>query len=64
MKASELENATNEAKDAKAERGKVQGALDQANAEIERLKAELEQRKAIPPEQGDSVSPAPGERRL
>ncbi len=63
-KATELENAANAAKDAEAERSKMQSALDQANAEIERLKTELEKQKSTPPEQGESVSPAPGDRRL
>lgn len=63
-KATELETAANAAKDAEAERSKLQAALDQANAEIERLKGELEKQKSTPPEQGESVSPAPGERRL
>jgi len=63
-KATELENAANTAKEAEAEHSKLQAALDQANAEIERLKSELEKEKSTPPEQGESVSPAPGERRL
>jgi chromosome segregation ATPase len=63
-KATELETAANAAKDTEAERSKLQAALDQANAEIERLKGELEKQKSTPPEQGESVSPAPGERRL
>jgi peptidoglycan DL-endopeptidase CwlO len=54
-KAAELENAANAAKDAEAERSKMQSALDQANAEIERLKSELG--KGSPFEEGDSVSP-------
>ena len=64
-RATEFESAgANTAKDAEAERSKLQAALDQANAEIERLKGELEKQKSTPPEQGESVSPAPGERRL
>ena len=64
-RATEFESAgANTAKDAEAERMKFQAALDQANAEIERLKGELEKQKSTPPEQGESVSPAPGERRL
>jgi chromosome segregation ATPase len=64
-KATEFKSAgANTAKDAEAERSKLQAALDQANAEIERLKSELEKQKSTPPEQGESVSPAPGERRL
>jgi chromosome segregation ATPase len=57
-KASELENAANHTKDAEAERTQIQSALDQANKEIERLKTELDQQKAIPPV---SVSPPQGE---
>jgi predicted nucleic acid-binding Zn-ribbon protein len=57
-KASELENAANHAKDAEVERTQIQSALDQANKEIERLKTELDQQKAIPPV---SVSPPQGE---
>jgi hypothetical protein len=61
-KATELENAANSSKEAETERSKLlQAALDQADAEIERLKTELEQQKANPPEQGDLVSPPPGE---
>lgn len=56
--------SANAAKEAEAEHSKLQAALDQANAEIERLKSELEKQKSTPPEQGESVSPAPGERRL
>jgi chromosome segregation ATPase len=64
-RATEFESAgANTAKDAEAERSKLQASLDQANAEIERLKGELEKQKSTPPEQGESVSPAPGERRL
>jgi len=63
-KATELETAANAATDAEAERSKLQAALDQATVEIERLKGELEKQKSTPPEQGESVSPAPGERRL
>ena len=64
-RATEFESAgANTAKDAEAERMKFQAALDEANAEIERLKGELEKQKSTPPEQGESVSPAPGERRL
>jgi phage gp36-like protein len=57
-KAADLENVANEAKDAEADRTKIQSALDQANAEIDRLKSELEQQKTVPPV---SVSPPPGE---
>jgi uncharacterized coiled-coil DUF342 family protein len=57
-KAAELENAANEAKDAEAKRTQIQSALDQANAEIERLKSELEQQKTVPPV---TVSPPQGE---
>ena len=65
VKATELEEtAAGIVKDAEAERKKLQAALDQANAEIERLKSELEKQKSTPPEQGESVSPAPEERRL
>ena len=60
-KATELENAANAAKDAEAERSKMQSALDQANTEIERLKSEIGQQKVSPPEQGDLASPPPGE---
>ena len=60
-KATELENVANEAKDAETERTKTQSALDQANAEIDRLKSELEQQKVTPPEQGNSVSQPPGQ---
>jgi hypothetical protein len=60
-KATELENAANAAKDTETERSKMQSALDQANKEIERLKTELEQQKANPPEQGNAVSQPPGE---
>jgi len=63
-KATELETAANAATDAESERSKLQAALDQATVEIERLKGELEKQKSTPPEQGESVSPAPGERRL
>jgi chromosome segregation ATPase len=64
-KTTELESAgANTAKEAETERTKLQTALDQANAEIERLKSELEKPKSTPPEQGQSVSPTPGERRL
>jgi hypothetical protein len=64
-RATEFESAgANTAKDAEVERSKLQAALDQANAEIERLKGELDKQKSTPPEQGESVSPAPGERRL
>jgi uncharacterized coiled-coil DUF342 family protein len=58
----ELESAgANTAKEAEAERSKLQTALDAANTEIERLRTELEQQKASPPEQGDLVSPPHGE---
>jgi chromosome segregation ATPase len=61
----ELESAgANTAKEAETERSKLQAALDQANTEIERLKSELEKPKSTPPAQGESVSPAPGERPL
>ena len=60
-KATELETAANAAKDAEAERSKLQAALDQANAEVERLKSELEQEKATPPEQSNSVLQPPAE---
>jgi len=63
-RATELETAANAATDAESERSKLQAALDQATVEIERLKGELEKQKSTPPEQGESVSPAPGERRL
>jgi tropomyosin len=64
-RATEFESAgANTAKEAETERSKLQAALDQANAEIERLESELEKQKTTPPEQGESVSPAPGERRL
>ena len=53
--------SANAAKEAEGEHSKLQAALDQANAEIERLKTELEKQKSTPPEQGESVSPAPGE---
>ena len=56
--------SANAAKEAEAEHSKLQAALDQAKAEIERLKSELEKQKSTPPEQGESVSPAPGESRL
>jgi len=56
-----LENAANSSKEAETERSKLQAALDQADAEIGRLKTELEQQKANPPEQGDLVSLPPGE---
>jgi ElaB/YqjD/DUF883 family membrane-anchored ribosome-binding protein len=59
-----LENAANSAKEAETARSKLQADLDQAKAEIEQLKSELEKQKSTPPEQGESVSPAPGERRL
>ena len=49
------------AKDAEAERTQIRSALDQANKEIERLKTELEQQNANPPEQGNAVSQPPGE---
>jgi phosphoenolpyruvate-protein kinase (PTS system EI component) len=49
-------NAANTAKDAEAERSKLKAALDQANAEIERLKSE--QQQTVPPV---PVSPPPGE---
>jgi hypothetical protein len=42
----------------------LQDALDQAKAEIERLSSELKKQKPSPPEQGESIPPAPGERRL
>jgi hypothetical protein len=48
-----LENAANSAKEDEAERTKLQSELDEANAEIERLKTELEQNAAPPV----SVSP-------
>ena len=54
----------NTAKEAETERSRLKAALDQANTEIERLKSDLEKQKPTPPEQGESVSPAPGERRL
>src|SRR5215831_18036710 len=65
----ELESAgANTAKEAEAERSKLQTALDAANTEIERLRTELEQQKAIPPEHRNSVlqtpadtSPTPGQ---
>jgi hypothetical protein len=61
-KGTELESAgANTAKEAETERSKLQTSLDQANAEIERLKTEVEQQKATQPEQGNSVSPAPEE---
>src|SRR4029078_4062791 len=57
-RATEFESAgANTAKDAEAQRAKIQPALDEANKEIERLKSEVEQQKATPPV---SVSPAPG----
>jgi signal transduction protein with GAF and PtsI domain len=61
-RATELESAgANTAKDAEAERSKLQAALDQANAQIERLKSQLEQEKATSPEQGNSVLQPPAE---
>jgi chromosome segregation ATPase len=58
----ELEKyAVNAAKDAEAERSKLQAALDHANAEVERLKSDLEQEKASPSEEGDSISQPPGQ---
>lgn len=57
----ELEAAANAAKDAEAERSKLQAALDQANAEVERLKSELQQREAVPSQEGNSVSPSQSE---
>jgi hypothetical protein len=39
----------------------MQSALDQANAEIERLKSEIDQQKVSPPEEGNSISQPPGE---
>ena len=57
----ELESAgANTAKEAEAERTKLQAALDAANTEIERLRTELQQ-GASPPGQGDLVSPPHGE---
>ena len=59
-KATELEEtAANIAKDAEAERSKLQVALDQANAEIERLKIELQQENAVPSPNGDSTGNSP-----
>jgi len=56
----ELEkDAAKAAKDAEAERSKLQAALDQANAEIERLKTELQQEEALPPQEGDLASQPP-----
>ena len=58
-RATEFESAgANTAKEAETERSKLQAALDQANAEIERLKSELEQQKMTPPV---SVAPSPEE---
>lgn len=57
----ELEAAANAAKDAEAERSKLQAALDQANAEVERLKSELQQREAVPSQEGNSVEPSQSE---
>jgi hypothetical protein len=59
-----LENAANTAKEAESERSKLQAALNQANAEIERLKSELEKQNPNRPDQGESVSPTPEQRRL
>jgi chromosome segregation ATPase len=57
-----LAKAASAAKEAEAERNKLQGALEQGNAEIERLKSELEQEKARSSEGGDSLSqPPPGQ---
>jgi hypothetical protein len=50
------QKATNIAKDAEAELSKLQAALDQANVEVERLKSELQQREAVPSQEGNSVS--------
>jgi predicted RNase H-like nuclease (RuvC/YqgF family) len=58
----ELESAgANTAKEAKTERSKLLAELDEANEEIERLRTEIEQQKATPPEQGNSVSQPPAE---
>jgi signal transduction protein with GAF and PtsI domain len=60
LQATELEEtAADVAKDAEAERSKLQAALDQANAEIERLRTELQQEKAGPSQDGDSISESP-----
>ena len=59
-KATELEEtAADIVKYAEAERSKLQAALDQANAEIERLRTELQQEKAGPSQDGDSFSDSP-----
>ena len=59
-KVTELEEtAANIAKDAEAERDKLQVALDQANSEVDRLKTELQQEKGVPPPNGDSTSDSP-----
>jgi hypothetical protein len=61
-KGDRLESAgANTAKDAEAERSKLRAALDQANTEIGRLRTEIEQQKAIPSEQGNSVLQPPAE---
>ena len=54
----------NMARGAETQRNELKATIDKANAEIERLKSELEKQKVNPPEQGESVPPVPGERRL
>ena len=51
-----LAESEEKARNAETEQAKLQSSLDQANAEIERLKTELQQQTVIPPEQGNSVS--------
>jgi hypothetical protein len=56
-----LENTANAAKDAEAARDKLQSALDEANAEIERLKSELKQTGAVPPQSSIGTEPSESE---
>jgi hypothetical protein len=57
----EAEHRGHLAKDAEAERSKLQTELDQAKAEIERLKSGLGQENASPSEESDPIWQPPGQ---